>query len=294
MTQWGKDVQVKRCTEGSYYCRARAQNTFERSSRCIIFRCRGPTNANVREPVTPTKGEKAKWLVGTGKSVQPGCWAEQKTRRPLPVLNKLHSIECFGVTAAMVKRLDQGAVMCLVILGVPCPNIIPAQQSGRRVNSIWGRCCYAYEILEGWCPSPPLPSRCRAKFVASTSRGLRHRHNPGRSFHLVSSKKNSGRKSSLKMSQSGAGDARSRRRSERLSYNNAEDIPMIADGPLSPYSALVTKLLVCDSWNVTFRKRSTTSSEQRQLELRVYGPTLATMLLPKNAAYPSPFSLYSE
>ena len=27
-------------------------------------------------------------------------------------------------------------------------------------------------------------------------------------------------------------------------YSNAGDIPMIADGPLSPYSALFTKLLV--------------------------------------------------
>ena len=70
---------------------------------------------------------------------------------------------------------------------------------------------------------------------------------------------------------------------------------MIADGPLSPYSALLTKLLICESWKVTFGK-----AERRHPQNNIGsgylqdGPTLATMLPPKNAAYPSPFSLYSE
>lgn len=40
---------------------------------------------------------------------------------------------------------------------------------------------------------------------------------------------------------------------------------MIADGPLSPYSALVTKLLLCDSWKVTFKKQSHDNGSDKQL-----------------------------
>ena len=69
---------------------------------------------------------------------------------------------------------------------------------------------------------------------------------------------------------------------------------MIADGPLSPYSAFVTKLLDWDSWKVTFRIGAKISLERRRLDLFADGLTLATILLPKKAACPSPFSLYSE
>jgi len=44
---------------------------------------------------------------------------------------------------------------------------------------------------------------------------------------------------------------------------------MIADGPFSPYSALLTKLLFCDSWKVTLGKKAKHrgASEKQRLEV---------------------------
>jgi hypothetical protein len=42
---------------------------------------------------------------------------------------------------------------------------------------------------------------------------------------------------------------------------------MIADGPLSPYSALFTKLLFWDSWKVTFEKKSTAIIRKRSAQV---------------------------
>ena len=65
---------------------------------------------------------------------------------------------------------------------------------------------------------------------------------------------------------------------------------MIADGPLSPYSALLTKLLVCESWNVTFGRRSINAIRKKKSARVICGWTyLSDNTTPQESSISLPF-----